>query len=480
MVAALAGMALCASAQTLHTRPKAPAPPPHIPPAQQVMAQKIAPPPAVIATGTYLSVASTRVYPMKLGTKIEARLLAPIYVDNKLVLPANTLLRGSVTKLAPDHAARVWAKLNGDFTPIHQPVVRFDSVETSGGVVTIGANAAQAGLPMVSLQAKATNKRHALVVKAWDAMKQRVVATKDFFTSPGLGNRMKLALYQQLPYHPQQINADTSWSFPLTDALAVKTIEASGQPTVYTPPPRKSKKKAKKAKASGQQKAKAATAADASPHWLIHAELETPLNSHTAKAGDPIHARVVAPVYDAKQQLTIPQGATLVGRVTTTKAARSFGRNGHLRFSFQQLKLPAKPAQTVQGSVTGAMASGDKTMSMDAEGNVSGKNNGGVLAPIVLGLLAGHALDTDGNMGVQTGVASNGFGAAGRVAGIMAGSRSLAAAIGFYAVGLNISSTWLRHGREIVFPQGTRIDIDTAPLNEPILKPQVSAATAHP
>lgn len=479
MVAVVAGAGLFAGAQTLHTRPKVPVPPPHIPPAQQVMAAPV--PPAEIAKGTHLSVEATRIYPMKLGTKIEARLLAPVYVNNKLVLPVNTLLSGRVTTLAPDHSARVWAKLNGDFTPIDKPVVSFDAVETSGGAVRIDAGAAQAGLPMVNLQASATNKRHALLAKLWDGAKQRIVDTKNFFTSPGLGNRLKVALYDQLPYHPQQINDKTSWSFALSDALTVKTLEASGKPTIYAPPQHKAKKTkaAKKAKVA----AKPTTPAETTPHWLIHAELETPLNSRTAKAGDPIQARVVAPVYDAKHALTIPQGATLVGRVTKTKAARSFGRNGNLRFSFQQLKLPAKPAQNVQGSVAGAMAAGGRTMSMDAEGNVSQKNNGGVLAPIALGILAGRALDTDGNMTAQTGVASNGFGAAGRIAGIMAGSRALAAGIGFYAVGLNISSTWLRHGHEVDFPQGTRIDIDTAPLNEPILKPQTAtaatAAAAH-
>ncbi len=473
----LAGIAGAASAQTLHTRPiqPPPAPPPVIAPPPVASSA----PPAVLAKGSYLSVASTRVYPMKQGTPIEARLLAPIYVNNALVLPSGTLLHGRVDALTPDKVARRWAKLNGDFTPIHHPMVRFDAVETSGGPVAIRADAAQAGLPMVNLRATTGNKRHALLMRAWNGMKQRIADTKNYFTSPGLGNRLKLAFYQQLPYHPEQINAGSTWSFPLSGDLAVSKLEAAGQPKIYTAPQKKQKKPAR------QKPAKPVTtaASGANPHWLIHAELETPVNSRSAKAGDAIQARVVEPVYDAQHHLAIPQGSTLLGRVTSSKSARSFGRNGHLRFSFQKLKLPAGPAQEVQGSVTGAMASGGKQMNMDAEGNVSGKNNGSVLAPIALGLLAGHALDTDGNMTAQTGVASNGFGAVGRIVGLTAGSRSLAAGIGFYAVGLTITQTWLRDGHQIVFPQGTRIDIDTAPLTEPILKPQVgeipSAAKDH-
>ncbi len=466
-------MAAVACAQTLHKRPNPPAAPPVVATPPVVAAPPVKPlPPAAIAKGTYLSVSATRVYPMKKGTVIDGQLLAPIYVNNALVLPKGTLLRGHLEALTPDKSARIWAKLNGDFTPIHHPMVRFDSIETSGGAVAIHADAAQAGLPMVSLAASATNKRHSLFARAWSALRQRAAATKDFLTSPGLGNRLKVAFYQQLPYHPEQINAGATWSFPLTDSLAVHQLQASGQPTVFTPPQKPHKKRAKR---KPQPQKPTPAAADPGPHWLIHAELETPISSRSSKAGDAIKARVVEPTYDAQHQLKIPQGAELLGRVTTSKAARSFGRSGHLRFSFQQLKMPAGATQTVQGSVTSAMANGGKQMNMDAEGNVSGKSNGSVLAPIAMGLLAGHALDTDGNMTAQTGAASNGFGAAGRIAGLAAGSRSLAAGIGFYAVGLSISSTWLRHGHEIAFPQGTRIDIDTAPLNAPILKPQLGA-----
>ena len=426
----------------------------------------------MLASGTYLTVASVRAYPMKSGTVVEARLLAPLYVRNALVLPRGTLLRGTVESLTPDHSARLWARLNGDFTPFHHPMVRFQTIETSGQPVPIQAQPAQAGLPMVNLQASSGSRRHALVVQAWNGMKQRVASTRDFFTSPGLGNRLKLLLYSQLPYHPEQINADTTWSFPLSEALAVSQLQAAGAPRLAV------QANSKRSKPAHKSTPGPASPANAKPHWLIHAELETPLNSRTARTGDPIQARVVEPVYDAQHHLTIPQGATLVGRVTTSKPARSFGRNGHLRFSFQQLKLPAQPVRSVQGSVTGALAGGGKQMHMDAEGNVSGKSNGSVLAPIALGLLAGHALDTDGNMTAQTGVASNGFGVAGRVAGLTAGSRPLAAAIGFYAVGLSVSSTWLRTGHQIDFPQGTRIVIDTAPLTEPILKPQLGSTAA--
>jgi hypothetical protein len=48
-------------------------------------------------------------------------------------------------------------------------------------------------------------------------------------------------------------------------------------------------------------------------------------------------------------------------------------------------------------------------------------------------MLAGRALDEDGNLTLQTGVASNGFGLIGRIVGIAVGDRNLAAGLGYYA-----------------------------------------------
>ena len=49
---------------------------------------------------------------------------------------------------------------------------------------------------------------------------------------------------------------------------------------------------------------------------------------------------MIEPVLDKDKQLVVPQGSVLVGHVTTAKAARSLGRNGKLRFTFQQVQFP--------------------------------------------------------------------------------------------------------------------------------------------
>ena len=146
-------------------------------------------------------------------------------------------------------------------------------------------------------------------------------------------------------------------------------------------------------------------------------------------------------------------------------------RNWKLRFTFQQVQFPeASPAdRPVDGALAGATTQGKQSLNLDAEGTITPKNKASALAPILLSLLASRALDTDGNITVQTGVASNGFGLVGRVVGIAAGSRNFAAAMGFYAAGLSLRT--LRSGQDVIFPKDTRIEIETTPLRAPVLKP---------
>ena len=87
-------------------------------------------------------------------------------------------------------------------------------------------------------------------------------------------------------------------------------------------------------------------------------------------------------------------------------------------------------------------------------------------------MLAGRALDEDGNLTLQTGVASNGFGMIGRIVGIAAGNRNIAAGLGYYAAALSFYDNFLRSGRDVVFPRNTRIEIETTPLRAPVIKPE--------
>lgn len=154
----------------------------------------------------------------------------------------------------------------------------------------------------------------------------------------------------------------------------------------------------------------------------------------------------------------------MMGKVTKAKVAGSIGRNGKLRFTFQQVRFPKGFGKLVEGSLGGATTEKTQNLQMDAEGTVTPRNESSAVAPILLTALAGRALNEDGNMTADTGVALYGFGLVGRVIGIAAGSRNLVAGIGYYAAGLLRYENFLRVGHDVVFPKDTRIEIETTPL----------------
>ena len=442
LVAAAFVLAACAGAQSLEHRPPTPNPEPSKP-----AAVALAEP--VLAKGTSLQVEVTRHYPVKVGEPIEARLMHPIYADGKLAVPQNTALQGHVIALEADTRTRWHARLRGDFTPFHTVQVQFDKLELPSGPIRIAATPAADGAPVLKLSAPGVSPKQSFIARRWAEAKANMHDRIAYFTAPGKGDRALQLLYHQLPYHPERIDANTAWSFELAEPLDLPEDPAS----LPTPAPTVS--------SSGKSEV-----------WAVNATLSRDLTSATAKPGDLVEALVVEPVYDKDKQLVVPQGSKLVGKVAVARAARSFSRNGKLRFTFQQVQFPAGYNREVEGALAGAATEKTQDLSLDAEGTITPRNRSSVIAPLLLTALAGRALDEDGNLTLQTGVASNGFGMVGRIVGIAAGNRNLAAGLGYYAAALSFYDNFLRTGRDVVFPRNTRIEIETTPLRAPVIKPE--------
>ncbi len=439
------------SGQTLQHRPDTPTP--AVLPVSEKPAERVAAKP-VLPAGTSLQVEVARNYPMKAGQSLEGRLVYPLYVAGALVVPADTPVRGTVTSLVPDRKTRWTSRLRGDFTPFHTAKVQFDRLSLPAGPLSFQSDGSSTGAPVLHLTAPGAAPKHSLIAREWAAAKARLHQQVAFFTDPGLGQRALQLVYHQLPYHPERIPAHTAWTFELAAPLTLPDPPQSAGPS---PAP---------------------SIVPGRPDvWSVHALLTAELTSASAKPGDPVQALVIEPVFDKDRQLVIPQGSVLVGRVTTARSARSLGRNGKLRFNFQQIRFPqgaGSPSgdHPVEGSLAGATAQSAQSLSMDAEGTITPKNKSSVIAPLLLTMLAGRALDNDGNLTAQAGVASNGFGLIGRVVGVAAGNRNIAAGIGFYAAALSTYENFLRPGHDVNFPKDTRIEIDTTPLRAPVLKPQ--------
>lgn len=427
-------------------------PPPHAPAAKAPAPKPEPPQKPVLPVGTSLQVEVLRHYPMKAGETLDARLMHPIYAGGKLVVPQGTEVRGQVIALKADNKARWHARVWGDFTPFHTAEVRFDELMLPSGPIPFTTKGVATGAPVLRLAAGPAKKKRSRISRAWSQAKAKIHDQITFFTAPGRGDRLKQMLYSQLPYHPERIPEHTAWSFELAQPL-----------TLPIPPPSLAKLQNQSAPKPGKPEM-----------WSVHALLMNGVNSATAKPGDPIRAVVVEPVYDKNKQLVVPQNSILEGKVTLAKAARSLDRNGKLRFSFQQIRFPpgtraATPNRAVQGNLAGATGNSANNLSLDAEGTVTPRNKGNPLDPIMLGLMAGRALDQD-NMIVHTGVASNGFGFIGRFVGMATGSYNIAAGIGFYAAGVSVCQNFLHRGADVIFPKDTRVDIETTPLRAPVLK----------
>ncbi len=434
--------------QSLQHRPEKPAPP-----TPESEAPRVPPAKPILPAGTCLQVETPRNYPMKAGESIDARLVYPLYVNGNLVVPANTPVKGKVVELDPDRKTRWHARLRGDLTPFHIAKVQFEQLSLPDGSIPFETTGAATGAPVLRLFAPGAAPKRSFIGKYWDEAKTRLHQQVAFFTDPGRGQRALDLLYHQLPYHPERIPAHTAWTFELA-----APVQISDEVTTASPLP-------------------VSTTVPGRPEvWSVRALLDSEVTSANAKPGDPVQALVVEPVFDKDRQLVVPQGSVLVGKVTTAKSARSLGRNGKLRFTFQQVRFPQgagmnADGQPVEGALSGATAQGTTGLSLDAEGTVSPKSQSSVIAPLLLTMLAGRALDNDGNLTVQTGVSSNGFGLVGRVVGIAAGNRNFAAGLGFYAAALSAYENFLRPGHDVDFPKDTRIEIETTPLRAPVLKP---------
>jgi type IV secretory pathway VirB10-like protein len=372
------GCASIACAQSLEHRPTAkpatpaPAPVPAAPASQM----------PILPSGTRLQVEVLRHYPMKAGETIEARLMHPIYVGERVVVPENTPLRGRVVELKPDSKTRLHARLRGDFTPFRTARVHFDELMLPSGTLQISAATADDGAPVLQLQAPGISPKRSFISRRWTEAKQRLHEQVAYFTAPGKGDRALQLLHHQLPYHPQRIDAHTAWSFELTAAAELPTT-----PMIVSDP-----------------RAPAAAPRGKSEIWSVNATLTRGLTSAIAKPGDTVEAQVVEPVYDHDKQLVVPQGSTLVGKVSIATAAKSFGRNGKLRFTFQQIRFPEGYNRLVEGALAGAITEKTQDLSLDAEATITPHNKSSVIAPLLLTMLAGRALDEDGNLTLQTGV----------------------------------------------------------------------------
>ncbi len=173
-----------------------------------------------VPAATPLSIELIQHVPMKTGEPLKGRLLYPVYVENRVAIPAGTILRGTVVQLDSDRNRRIHARLRGDFTPFHTPVVSFDELVLPGGP----SSRSQAIAPKMEsrflrLSPPPGQKKGSFISREIAQEKQRVKDAAAQFTAPGRGDRLVQFLYTQLPYHPERIENGTAWTVELAQPL---------------------------------------------------------------------------------------------------------------------------------------------------------------------------------------------------------------------------------------------------------------------
>lgn len=394
----------------------------------------------MIAAGIPLCVRVTHGAAMHVGALVEGILTQDVWVHARMVLPVNSVVRGVVIGLEPvPHQEHLKALLGGDVTPLHTPVVDFDSVQLAQGSISIHTQARVRQTEIIRFVAQ---PHSSLAGKLVSMAKAKVHSTYEEVSAPGKADRALRFLYGQLPYHPQRIWTNTEFVADLTQQAAI-AMPAQAQP-VRVP--------------DAELTASLPAAA------VAEARLVTPLSSETAKKDEAVTAIVTRPLFDTRKRLLLAQGAELEGTVREARPARSFGRSGTLRFSFRQiLRTGEQNPRQLFGTLSGAAGAGAANLKVDAEGKVQAQpSQNRFIAPLILGVLAVHGEDDDSGAGSQA-VSANGLGLVARILAYTVSSRNLATGFGAYGFAKSIYFRFLARGHAVTFPENTAIEVQLSP-----------------
>src|SRR5271170_542265 len=153
-----------------------------------------------IPSGSPLSVELLRHAPMRAGEPLEGRLLYPVFIENRLAIPAGSILHGKVIRLDPDRSRRIHSGLRGDFTPFHIPVVRFDDVVLEDGTPqAIVCDSAKDGMLILRLSPPPGQKKGSFIGRQLGEAKRKIKESAALFIAPGRGDRLVQFVYGQLP-----------------------------------------------------------------------------------------------------------------------------------------------------------------------------------------------------------------------------------------------------------------------------------------
>jgi hypothetical protein len=147
-------------------------------------------------------------------------------------------------------------------------------------------------------------------------------------------------------------------------------------------------------------------------HWLPEGTefklvLHTKINSKTSKKGDVVITTLFDPIYSEDDEVILPKGIRVDGRVQEVHAAAHRGKGGQLYVLFNSLTLPDGQKLAISGSLTEVFGSGNSggTSSVDAEGDLKGGGPGKAQRIILFGAPTAAGVAAGGvGVGIAAGV----------------------------------------------------------------------------
>jgi hypothetical protein len=422
----------------------------------------------IVAAGRPLRIAlDERVHVKRVGQPIAGTLIDPLYVYDRVVVPAGTVVRGPIEQLLNEpRLARIQSFAAGDFSPNHRIVVQFDTMTFDGHewpIRTVVTGASAHVTMSVSSASKSEEsddpdsqglgaRAREQVTLAKQAATQKARDALAAIKGPGKMERVKAALINRLPYHPQYVSKGTVYAAELLAPLDFGAVT----PPVLAP--------------AGSTPA---------PESILNARLVTPLDSAKSPRGTAIEAIVTEPVFSADHQLVLPEGSRLIGEVTFANHARRFHRNGQLRFLFESVQPPAQEAERLLASLYSVQVAEAGAVEVDEEGGTRVSDSKKRFIAPALSVLALRAsirrelrrMDNDADDSLGPRAAGN------------PGSRGVGGFFGLGLAGVALSQLWhpagvalaavgaartvygsvFAKGREVTFPADTVIQVQLAP-----------------
>jgi hypothetical protein len=400
-----------------------------------------------VPKGTALQVVLDReILIQKIGQPIHGHLIEPVYAFDRLVLPVGTEITGQILQIeGVSGGRRTLAALNADLTPSRKITVEFTELCLADGKhIPIQTSVTPGSGQVIRLVTSPENQKKKSIKDAVSERESQAKeeARKQFDSAmqqvkqPGKLHRAERYAVAQFPVRPQYIDTGTVYFAELGAPL-----EFGSEP--LTP------------------EIAASMKAEVPEGTIVRARLMTPLNSASTLKGAAVEAVLSRPIVNGGK-LIAPEGSVLKGSVVQVQPARSWKRNGHLRFVFSDLVLPNGVESKVEAMLQGVQSGKADNLQLDAEGGAESKTSKTryLRSGIAVGLAA--ATHDDELLNRAEGGAG-GFKVVGIVIGATVHSQPLAIAMGALGASRSIYNNFMARGTDVVFTKHTTmaIGVDT-------------------